>query len=118
MPKKKDTITNCDMFGHRFDLNFNRRGEEHKTWITGFVSIFIKGLIFLYVFIVFKRMLNSEADNNLTYVRPINLNEYGSIDYFSAGMKIFHVISKTKAEELGMGSTPSEDDLAETDPNE
>ena len=112
MPKRKDCITEMDMFGHRFDLNFNKRGEEHKTFITGFVSIIIRAMIAGYVFLVFKRMINKEADNNITFVKPLNLDESGSIDYLQSGMKIFHVIQRTKAEEIGAGS---EDTNAETD---
>lgn len=112
MPKKKDCVTEMDMFGHRFDLNFNKRGEEHKTFITGFASMIIRTFIAIYVFLVFKRMINKEGDNNTTFVKPVDLNEYGNIDYLTSGMKIFHVISRTKAEELGAGSedTTSEDD--------
>jgi hypothetical protein len=95
MPKRRDCVTEMDMFGHRFDLNFNHRGEEHKTFCTGLISLFIRAFIAFYVFLVFKRMINKEGDNNVTFVKPIDLNEYGRIDYLESGMKIFHVISKT-----------------------
>ena len=53
MVKKKDCITEMDMFGHRFDLNFNKAGEEHKTFVTGLASCFIRAFIAFYVYLVF-----------------------------------------------------------------
>ena len=113
MGKKKDCITEMDMFGHRFDLNFNKSGEEHKTFVTGFVSIFIRIFIAIYVYLVFKRMIMKEGDNNLTFVSPVDLNEYGSIDFMESGMRIFHVIQRTKAEELGAGNAVDDTDSDE-----
>lgn len=112
MGKRKDCITEMDMFGHRFDLNFNKSGEEHKTFVTGLASCFIRLFIAAYVYLVFKRMINKEADNNITFVRPVKLDAYGSIDFMESGMRIFHVIQRTKAEEIGAASTDT------SDPNE
>lgn len=109
MGKRKDCITEMDMFGHRFDLNFNKAGEEHKTFVTGFASCLIRLFIGAYVYLVFKRMILKEADNNVTYESPVDLDEYGSIDFMDSGMRIFHVIQRTKAEELGAASTDTED---------
>ena len=110
MGKKKDCITEMDMFGHRFDLNFNKSGEEHKTFVTGFASMFIRLFIACYVYLVFKRMIYKEGDNNLTFVSPVKLDDYGSIDFMESGMRIFHVIQRTKAEEMGAGNVDSDPD--------
>ena len=63
-------------------------------------------------------MILKEADNNITYVSPVDLDDYGSIDFMESGMRIFHVISRTKAEELGAASTEgSDEESGEYDPN-
>ena len=46
-----------DLFGHQVSLNFNKRGPRHKTYIGGFFSLFVKGIIYFYVILTLKEMI-------------------------------------------------------------
>jgi hypothetical protein len=59
----KDSIRGHDMFGHIINLNFNRSGQSHNTFIGGFVSMFIKISMSIYVFLNFKKLILKEADS-------------------------------------------------------
>ena len=45
-------IRNQDMFGHKISLNFNKRGNEHKTCIGGLCSIALFVLIVVHIGLV------------------------------------------------------------------
>ena len=46
-----------DMFGHLITMNFNQKGNRHKTEIGAFFSIIIKVFIYLYIGLTFKALL-------------------------------------------------------------
>jgi len=46
--KLKRILKNQDSFGHDVSLNFNKKGNKHKTLIGGISSIFIKGFMIFY----------------------------------------------------------------------
>ena len=49
MVNLKNGIRNHDLFGHMININFNRKGSTHKTFIGGLVSIIVKVIILAYV---------------------------------------------------------------------
>ena len=55
-----------DMFGHLILMNFNKRGNQHKTQIGAFFSIFIKFFIYTYVALTIKTLIFLEANTNTT----------------------------------------------------
>ena len=74
----KKYMKELDMFGHTVQLNFNKNGDSHKTIIGGIFSVFIKMLLGLYVYLLFKRMFLNEADSNYTRINVMNLDSFGS----------------------------------------
>ena len=55
-------ITNLDMFGYKFNLNFNGQHEEHKTFLGGLMSLVIKVLVLWQTYMRFKMMFGYEFD--------------------------------------------------------
>ena len=41
LEKSAEFIRSWDLFGHKMDFNYKRKGSEYKTFLGGFVSIFI-----------------------------------------------------------------------------
>lgn len=100
----KKYIKDFDMFGHTIQLNFNKNGDSHKTFVGGVFSMFIKMLLGLYVFLLFKRMFLNEADSNYTRINVLNLDEFGSHSLNETYMTVFYVLKKQ------LGSAPFVDD--------
>ena len=55
-------ILSQDYFGHSVQLNFNKRGSEHATIGGGLVSLGVKIIMGVYIYILIKRMINYEDD--------------------------------------------------------
>ena len=56
------------MFGHQIALNFEKKGDSHKTFVGGFISIIVKAGLIAYVAICCKRMLLQERDATNTNI--------------------------------------------------
>ena len=77
------SIRSKDMFGYLITLNFNRRGQYHKTQIGGLFSVCIKVFIYVYVILNFHSMFTLKENKNITIksmepfekIGRINLNE-------------------------------------------
>ena len=81
-------IKNKDEFGKEVKLNVEG-DEAHKTWFGGLLSIVISCLMFVYVFLLFKKMIMHEEDV-LNYKFPDeSLEEVGEISYKEAHNMIF-----------------------------
>jgi hypothetical protein len=52
-----------DWFGHTINLNFNQKGDTHNTIIGGIFSIAIKLFMFIYICILWKKMVLSEGND-------------------------------------------------------
>ena len=88
-------IRNLDMFGHDVRLNFNNNGHHHKTFLGGFVSLFIKTFIALYVFLNVRKLIFALEDRvNLT-LSNLDLTKDGVLDYNQTNTTIFWVLRKT-----------------------
>tara|TARA_B110000285_G_C15064504_1_gene584341 strand:- start:1138 stop:1374 length:237 start_codon:yes stop_codon:yes gene_type:complete len=55
-----------DLFGHVIQMNFNKKGPQHKTTFGGIVSITIKIFIRVYVILTLKSLLFLEENTNTT----------------------------------------------------
>jgi hypothetical protein len=62
------------MFGHTINLNFNKEGDSHKTFIGGCFSVFIKVAMFAYVFMNLKKLILKEDDSNSIEYNLIDLD--------------------------------------------
>ena len=74
-----DGITSIDLFGHPIELNFNNRGSRHNTIIGGFISIFIRLGLLLYVIriliLLFTYSNNMERISTFTLVEDSNFEQ-------------------------------------------
>ena len=59
-------IREHDMFGHVVNLNFDQRGDSHKTTCGGCGSLLLKGFLTLYIFLNIKKLIWKENDTNLS----------------------------------------------------
>lgn len=51
------------MYGHTVNLNFDKKGDTHKTLIGGFFSLLIKIAMTVYVALNLKKLILSEGDS-------------------------------------------------------
>ena len=92
----KKFIKSQDMFGHVVNLNFNKNGTEHTTFIGGFISGMVKIVIGFYVFLLFRRTI-FYLDNNISSVPTVvDLvhDDKGVTLYNETNLLIFHRMSK------------------------
>jgi hypothetical protein len=64
-----------DMFGYLITLNFNRRGQYHKTQIGGIVSMCIKIFINVYIILNFTTLFSYGDNKNGTLVGFEDVND-------------------------------------------
>ena len=69
------------MFGHLITMNFNKRGNYHKTLIGAFFSILIKVGIYIYVALTFKQLLFKDANKNSTIYSSEAIADFGTVYY-------------------------------------
>ena len=60
-------VRDQDMFGHVINLNFDRRGDSHKTMCGGVFSIFFKGFLTFYVYLMFTKLMFKTNDTKYLY---------------------------------------------------
>ena len=75
--KIKTALKNQDLFGHVINLNFNQKGDSHKTTIGGVASIFVKLIMAIYVFLSFEKLIFKLDDKNSTDYGLLDLVELG-----------------------------------------
>ena len=56
-----------DMFGHIINLNFDRRGDSHKTLCGGFFSITLKAFLLFYFYLMMIKLVLKGNDTNFSY---------------------------------------------------
>lgn len=58
------SIKGADFFGYHVQLNFNKNGEAHNTFIGGIFSIIIRVMMLGYIINLFDKMVSYGGDNN------------------------------------------------------
>ena len=86
------SIRSTDLFGHNISLNFNKRGNTHKTLIGGFFSLIVKFIIYGYIGITLKQMLFLEENKNESLKSLIDLEELGPVNYNQTHMTMYQAI--------------------------
>ena len=61
------------MFGYRISLNFERKGDTHKTLVSGLISLIGRIVIAAYTWFVVSRMLKFENDEYKTITKVVDL---------------------------------------------
>lgn len=100
MKATESGIINQDMFGHVINLNFDRKGDSHKTLCGGVFSIALKGFLSFYVILLLIKLISKGNDTNLSTEGLLHLEDLGAVnyDFQSMHMKFFHVIRKQDKE--------------------
>ena len=65
--KLKQFLINRDLFGHPISLNFNNKGDSHRTAIGGVLSIFLRILYYSYMGYLLHKMLHYEDDRTYSF---------------------------------------------------
>jgi hypothetical protein len=92
MKKQIKGLRQYDMFGHLITMNFNKRGNRHKTLIGAVFSILIKILIYSYVALTFKSMFYLDANRNSITMSSEIIDDIGLVNYNQTGLFIFYVL--------------------------
>ena len=91
-------ITNHDLFGHKIELNFNRKGSSHNTLIGGVVSVLIKVTIVFYIYLLTKKLINKEDDKNSSLITNLDLDALGPVRLDETKTNMYFVLSNTTSE--------------------
>ena len=94
MKASYNMVRDHDMFGHVINLNFDRRGDSHKTLCGGFFSILFKMFLAFYVYLMFDKLIFKGNDTNFTFEGQIHLAKFGMVNFRDTKMKFFHVLRK------------------------
>lgn len=90
-PKMK-SLRKYDMFGHLITMNFNKRGNHHKTLIGAIFSLAIKIGIYVYVALTFKQLIAKDANKNSTIYSSEPIDSFGTVYYNETGHFTFYVL--------------------------
>ena len=88
----KNHIKNHDLFGYRVDLNFNKRGHSHQTIIGGFISLLLKGLIILYVWYLYSKMVGYKENYIDIFEQAQDYDKLGAVKYTDMNLNILPVL--------------------------
>lgn len=101
-------VRSFDMYGHKVQFNFQRKGDTHKTLLGGIISMFIRCFMVGYFYILMKRMFLMERDDitstigseNLEVKELQNLNETKMLVYFSLQKQNNNAVSLAQMSDL------------------
>ena len=85
----QNALRQQDIFGHPISLNFNRKGDHHKTLVGGFISIWIKILYFSYMIFLLSQLFLYEDDKTF---RIEYQKEIGFRSWNETGIALIHDI--------------------------
>ena len=94
MKNIKTAIKKQDLFGHVINLNFNQKGDSHKTIIGGLASILVKIIMAIYIYLSFEKLIFKLDDKNSTDYGLMDLTELGQISYNTTDIFNFYVLRK------------------------
>ena len=81
MPRFAAWVKSHDMFGHEIKLNFNRNGDAHTTFIGGLVSLLVKTVMTIYIYMNIMKLVGFEDAAVETKIKNIDLEELGEVSY-------------------------------------
>ena len=81
MKRAENAIRDHDMFGHVINLNFDKRGDSHKTLCGGVFSIGLKGFLSFYVILLLIKLFSKSNDTNMNTEGLLRLDDIGAINY-------------------------------------
>ena len=81
------------MFGHPIELNFDKKGTTHNTFLGGFLSIFIRLGLFVYVVVIFMKMFTygNNMERSSTFTLAIDASEQQSVSNIKYGEMNSHM---------------------------
>ena len=82
------------MFGHVINLNFDKQGDSHKTYIGGIVSLIVKTLMAIYIMMKFQKLIYMEGSNNGVVALLVKMDLIGDVQVNETNMMIFHTLRK------------------------
>ena len=92
----KKYVKSFDMFGYVVNLNFNKNGSEHTTFVGGFTSGIIKIMMTFYVLVLFRRTI-WYTDNNISSaptVIDLIADGRAATNYNETHLVVYHRLSK------------------------
>ena len=88
------SLRSYDMFGHLITMNFNKKGNRHKTQIGAIFSMFIKFFIYVYIGLTFKSLLFLDPNKNGTTNTMEAITNFGKVIYADSGHSVMYVLRK------------------------
>ena len=61
-----DFLIDQDYFGHHLQFNFDKQGDNHRTKFGGFISIIVKFVLSVYIFLRFRVLIEGDDDEVIT----------------------------------------------------
>lgn len=90
MIKKK--LKQLDVFGYPVNLNFNEKGDSHKTFLGSIVTIIYYLFTFAYTCLCFYRLIYHLQDLDNFVTSSVDLASLGVVNYNQTGFKMFSQI--------------------------
>ena len=81
MKKIKNGFISTDFFGHPIQLNFNKKGNTHNTFLGACVSLFVSAFLVFYFYIHLERMIFYKNDTISSYTETIQLEDMKPVNY-------------------------------------
>jgi hypothetical protein len=91
--KFKELIRSQDFFGHKVELNFNKKGSAHNTMFGGIVSIFVEMFIIVFIYVNLKKLILKEDDTLKSVELPLDLEKLGEVKLNETKIDLFFRIS-------------------------
>lgn len=66
LKRSEEAVRDFDIFGHVINLNFDQRGDSHKTLCGGCGSITLKTFLTFYIYLNITKLIFKENDTNLS----------------------------------------------------
>ena len=92
--KLKNFVKSYDEFGHEIALNFDKKGETHKTTIGGCISMMLRIFLTIYFILRAKILVFNEENFDVSLMSANDLQQQGDILYNDLDMTLFFVVRK------------------------
>ena len=92
MRKISNYIRDQDMFGHTVAVQFDNKGNQHKSHLGGCISILFLSFIFWYIAVLFGKMIAYEDDkltNAFSQQKFSELGENGVVEMQNKDLAIY-----------------------------